>query len=98
MQQAPESLRHYSVDEVAECISGITSATYTELWNYLGKADNPKPVGGDGSDGTTEEPIVSSGEYGTDLVAAWPHLSEAARQNIMEVAPKYDEDEQTDPP
>ena len=92
MDKAPESLRHYSVDEVAECVSGITTDTYAELWNYLGKAENPKPMGGDGSDGTTEEPIVSSGEYGTDLVAAWPHLSEAARQNIRECAPPTEDE------
>lgn len=91
IESPPESLNHYSVDEVAECVSGITKETYAELWKALEEAEDAgtaKPLGGDGSDGTTEEPIYSEGEYGSDLVAAWPKLSEAARRNIHEVAPK----------
>jgi hypothetical protein len=91
----PERFTHYSVDEVAECVPGITEETYAELWNALGEAEaagTAKPLGGDGSDGTIEEPVISSGEYGSDLVAAWPKLSEAARANIHEAA-KAMEDE-----
>jgi len=89
MKQLPESLRCWSVDEVAECINGITAETSQELWNLLREADEAgkaKPIGGDGSNGTTEEPIVSSGEYASDLAAAWPKLSEKARENITESA------------
>ncbi len=89
IEQPPEKLSHYSVDEAAECVSGISEDTYAELWNALGAAEaagTAKPPGGDGSDGTTEEPIYSAGEYGSDLVAAWPNLSEAARINIHEAA------------
>lgn len=85
LSKAPDGLSHWSVDEVAECISGITAETYGELWKCLGESEEEgtaKPLGGDGSDGTTEEPIFSEGEYGSDLVAAWPKLSEAARLNI----------------
>lgn len=92
----PESLRLYSADEVAECIDGITSQTYDELWRQLALAEEAgtaKPLGGDGSDGTAEEPIISEGSYGSDLVAVWPKLSEASRINIHEAAatlPSYD--------
>lgn len=89
IENPPEIFVHYSADEVAECVSGITPETYAELWNALGEAEaagTAKPLGGDGSDGTTEEPIVSSGEYGSDLVSVWPKLSEAARTNIHEAA------------
>lgn len=91
ISKAPKCLTYRSLDEVAECVDGLTSETYNELWGLLveaKKAGTDKPLGGDGSDGTTEEPIVSSGEYGSDLVAGWPKLSESARQNICEaVAP-----------
>lgn len=89
----PEKFRFWSVDEVSECVSGITQATTTELWDIIveaEKAGTAKPLGGDGSDGTTEEPIVSDGEYATDLPAAWPKLSEAARRNIHEAAENHD--------
>ena len=87
--QPPGKLRYHSVDEVAECVSGLTDATYSELWATLEeahKAGNAKPLGGDGSDGTIEEPVVTSGEYDSDLAAAWPKRSEAARRNIHEAA------------
>ncbi len=85
----PECFSHYSVDEIAECVDGITKETYAELWGALEKAHEAgtaKPLGGDGSEGTTEEPIVSNGEFGSDLAAAWPHLSEDARNNIIACA------------
>lgn len=89
LSSPPESLEHYSADEVAECVSGISKETYAELWNALGEAEaagTAKPLGGDGSDGTIEEPVITSGEYGSDLVAIWPRLSEAARRNIHQAA------------
>ena len=97
IETPPEILRYYSVDEVAETVSGIDETTYVELWKCLEAAEqdgNSKPLGGDGSDGTTEEPIVSSGEYSSDLVAAWPKLSEVARLNIHEAAKKMQEKEE----
>lgn len=96
----PDNLRFYSVDEVSECVAGITGETSRELWDALNdsvKAGTCKPSGGDhcepstpGHVGTTEEPIVSDGEYGSDLVAAWPKLSESARVNICQAAANHE--------
>jgi hypothetical protein len=89
LAKPPERLETWSVDEVAECLEGITSDVYDELWKCMADAEaagTDKPLGGDGSDGTSEEPIVSSGEYGSDLVAAWPELSDEARRQIHEAA------------
>lgn len=89
LDKPPERLETWSVDEVAECLSGIASGTYDELWKCMVDAEasgTDKPLGGDGSNGTTEIPIVSSGEYESDLVAAWPKLSEEARRNIIQCA------------
>jgi len=87
LSKVPDGFETWSADEVAECVQGITPATSDELWEAVvksEKAGTAKPLGGDGSDGTTEIPIVSSGEYGTDLVAVWPRLSLEARTNIHE--------------
>jgi hypothetical protein len=91
LTKAPVSLRTWSVDEVAECLGGIDREVYNELWECLEdaeKAGTDKPLGGDGSDGTIEEPIISSGEYGSDLVAVWPKLSSKAKLQIHEAAAK----------
>ena len=87
MKQVPELLRHWSLDEVAECLDGLTSESYADLWQTLSEAEQAgkaKPPGGDGSDGTFEEPVITSGEYGSDLVAGWPLLKESTRINIIE--------------
>jgi len=81
--RCPDSIRCYSMDEVAETIPGLTLETFTELWDLLSVAENPKPLGGDGSNGTIEEPIISSGEYGSDIVAGWPKLSRKSQENII---------------
>lgn len=82
----PDKLEYWEVDEVAECIEGINESTYVELWKMLEQAANngtAKPLGGDGSDGTTEEPIVSN-YYGSSLKTVWGKLSKEARENISE--------------
>lgn len=87
IDEVPEALRYYSLDEVAETVSGISYATYMELWHLLGQAEEAgtaKPLGGDGSGNTIEEPVITSGEYGSDLCAAWHLLSEASRVDIWE--------------
>lgn len=100
LSEVPEAFRHLSADDVAErCISsadGNFGDTVRQLWESLGNSveqGTAKPVGGDhtepsspGKVGSTEEPIVSSGEYGSDLVAVWPSLSEAARRCICNAA------------
>jgi len=84
--EVPDMLRQHSLDEVAETVAGITTDTYKELWTILSEAENPKPLGGDGSNGTTEEPIISDGQYGSDLVSGWSHLSRKAQENIIAAA------------
>ncbi len=93
LNKPPESLRTWSVDTVAECLEGITNDVYNELWKCLADAEasgTAKPLGGDGSGGTFEEPVITSGEYGSDLVAAWPKLSEEARLQIHQAAVRED--------
>lgn len=93
-EHCPRNMKYYSLDECAECVEGINQETYAELWNTLGRLEqegaNMKPLGGDGSGGTTEEPIVSSGEYDSDLRGSWMKLSLAARKNITEASTQLD--------
>lgn len=87
--EIPDEWLYRSVDEVAECLDGISMDTYHDLWAAVEAAEHAgtaKPAGGDGSDGTFEEPVITSGEYGTDLAAAWPRLQEATRQDIVRAA------------
>ena len=89
LTKPPEKLQTWAVDEVAECLEGITTEVYNELWQCLADAHaagKAKPLGGDGSNGTIEEPVITSGEYDSDLAAAWPKLSEEAKQQIHAAA------------
>ena len=76
----PTGLEYWTADEIAECISGISKATYGRLWGFVG-SNNDKPLGGDGSDGTTEIPIVDD-SYGNQPRAFWPKLTKAEREEI----------------
>jgi hypothetical protein len=86
----PSNLETWTPDEVAECVNGINEETYKELWAVM---DNPnfkkRPLGGDGSNGTTEVPDDFSGS----LSDAWPLLSAAAKANIFEAGKKMFKEE-----
>jgi len=52
----PKGLKYWTADEVAECLNGIGPDLYRKLWDILDEAENPTPLGGDGSNGTVETP------------------------------------------
>lgn len=61
--EMPAGLKYWTADEVAECLDyqkGLTrpeaDALYRKLWGFLSEAENPTPIGGDGSEGTVETP------------------------------------------
>ncbi len=73
-----------TADEISECVDGITKETSRELWAVATECSmdkTAKPLGGDGSDGTTEEPIHSE-DYANQPKQFWPKLTEAAQANI----------------
>ena len=80
----PHGLGYWTADEAAECLP-ISHELSRRLWQLLEVAaqGNMKPRGGDGSDGTTEEPIVSD-EYDDNMEAIWPLLSEAEQTEIAQ--------------
>jgi hypothetical protein len=52
----PIELEYWTCDEVAECLDGVGMELYDKLWTILLQAKNPTPIGGDGSNGTVEDP------------------------------------------
>lgn len=66
----PDQLNYWTADEVAECLS-VSSALYLKLWSILSAAENPTPLGGDGSNGTVETPDERLDEDNDDKAPHW---------------------------
>ena len=67
----PEGLEYWTADEVAECLSGIGPDLYRKLWGILTASKNPTPLGGDGSNGTVEEPHERYDDDHDDKAGHW---------------------------
>jgi len=88
--RCPEGLGYRTADEVAECLEGVSSETYSRLWavtSEVEQAGKAKPLGGDGSNGTCEEPIVSNG-YDNSMKNVWKKLTPAERQELADAYKK----------
>jgi len=91
MTIVPQGLEYWTADEIAECLSGITHTTYVRLWEIVAECEQngtAKPLGGDGSDGTTELPIVAD-SYSNQPHSFWTALTPAQQQ---EIASAYDKE------
>lgn len=71
----PGWAEHWTVDEAAECISGLGGLS-AKLWTLLEDVPQAKrtPLGGDGTDGTVETPDGRLGAFGDKLAANWDRL------------------------
>ena len=65
----PKELETWTADEVAECLD-VGDDIYNGLWNIVSEAENPTPLGGDGSNGTVETP---DGRLSADNDDKTPH-------------------------
>lgn len=70
MPKMNEGLTYWTADQVAECLD-VSSDTRRKLWDILSEAKNPTPFGGDGSDGTVEEPAGRLDEENDDKAPHW---------------------------
>ena len=80
----PEGLEYWTADQIAECVSGISHDTFVRLWQIVSECEKngtAMPLGGDGSNGTTELPIVAD-SYGNQPHAFWAALTRAQQQEI----------------
>lgn len=78
--------QHYTPDEAAETLDGVSPETYARLWNLLGEMESTKPLGGDGSDGTVEWPEPTEPDH--SLLAIWSTLTEAEQAEINDALAK----------
>ena len=89
--EIPTGLAYWTADEIAECLS-VSHDTYARLWEIVAeceKAGTAMPLGGDGSNGTTELPIVADA-YSNQPHAFWTALTPAQQH---EIASAYEAEE-----
>lgn len=82
-----EGLEYWTADEVAECLSFEKhyegGGLYEKLWGILAAAENPTPMGGDGTVGTVEEPAGRLDPNNEDKAPHWwSKLTEAEQAAI----------------
>lgn len=85
LSKCPADIDFLTLDEVAECYDGISKDLYSKLWRLTSeceKAKTARPLGGDGSNGTTEEPIIGGG-YANELGQAWSLFTDAEKAEII---------------
>jgi hypothetical protein len=89
----PEGLEYYTADVVAECFNchshlwpDAANALNAKLWDIATAADNPTPLGGDGSNGTVETPCGRLSLDNDDKARAWWHRLTEAEQAAIAAA------------
>lgn len=83
----PEGLEFWTADEVAECLDFEDPGRelYSKLWRILSEAENPTPLGGDGTDGTVETPDDRLDPDNDDKAPHWwDKLTEDERRRIVD--------------
>lgn len=68
--EMPTVLEYWTADECAESLP-ISRALSGRLWSFLSEAENPTPLGGDGSNGTVEEPAGRLSLENDDKAGHW---------------------------
>jgi len=91
-EPCPEGLEHWTADECAEALPGMTEGgLYNRLWEISGEAEDPTPLGGDGSNGTVEEPSGRLDERNDDKAKNfWEKLTVVYRSRLVEAFAKYE--------
>ncbi len=97
----PPDLEYWTADEVANCLSynkhlppGYVAANYggnewglcSRLEEIAYSAENPTPMGGDGSNGTVETPDGRLDLDNDDKAGHWWHLLAPAEQQAIAAA------------
>jgi len=80
--EMPSALEFYTADEAAECLP-VSNRLSGKLWSILAECENKTPLGGDGSNGTSELPDVRSDTRYDDKAGHWwSLLTEEEQQEI----------------
>jgi len=80
--EIPDGLQYWTADQIAECLP-VGDDTYRRLWEITAGASNPKPLGGDGTGGTTEWPEVRD-DCGNQPRSFWKLLTEEQQKDIVQ--------------
>lgn len=89
--EMPDGLTYYTADEIAETLSfddvpdafNDPDSLYAKLWGFVNDAQNPTPIGGDGSNGTVETPGERYDEDNDDKTPHfWGKLTEVEQTAI----------------
>lgn len=83
--KCPEEIGYITLDTIAECYS-VSDELYGKLWCLTREAERAgkaQPLGGDGSNGTTEIPIVG-GKYDNVLEYAWHKFTKEEQKELVE--------------
>ena len=88
--EAPDMISLWTADEVAECLEyekylskEDSTALYSKLWKFLSEAQNPTPLGGDGSNGTVEYPCGRLSPNNDDKAPHWWHRLDANEREAI---------------
>ena len=87
----PEGILYWTADQVAECLDDISHSTYIRLWQIVSETEKDgtaMPLGGDGSNGTTEIPIVDD-SYGNQPRGFWNSLTIEQQEEVRNAYEKY---------
>lgn len=93
--EMPDGLEYQTADEVAECVEyqkylppeyGHWEKLYGKLWSFLDDSSNPTPMGGDGSNGTVEEPSGRLSLDNDDKTGHWWDKLEPVEQRAIAAA------------
>ncbi len=89
MAKRNPGLKYWTADQCAECLD-ISQSLGHKLWSFLDEAINPTPMGGDGSDGTIEEPSGQLDEDNDDkAMNFWHKLTPEEQEELNNAYVKY---------
>ena len=91
----PAAIALWTADEVAEVLypyalpEGEAKVLLNRLWEFVGDAKNPTPLGGDGTNGTVETPDGRMDPSNDDKAWAWwSKLTDKQRSGISRAIEK----------
>ena len=84
--EVPKGCGWITLDTLAECYD-VPQPLYEKLWKMTGDMEydadsNMQPLRGDGSDGTSEELIISE-SYDNNLKSAWRRFTDEEKRSII---------------
>lgn len=89
--QCPKYIDWITLDTIAECYP-VSKELYKKLWELTAEAERAnkaQPLGGDGSDNTTEIPIYG-GIYDNVLKHAWNKFTEDEQKELIKALNEED--------